>query len=162
MRTRWWLLVDDDDVDRTHVERRLQRLGGGVALEWTADGLGALDVLRACLHANRCPPEVILLDLELPTCTGLDVLERLKRDPEVRGFPVVMRSSSDRGSDVARAFAAGAVGYFVKGSSPDEEDGQIEAIAQYWQRSRHAGPGCAACGRCYDAETEGGDDAAAW
>lgn len=52
-------------------------------------------------------PAVILLDLKLPKVDGLQVLERIKADPGIRGIPIVMLSSSHEETDLVRSYNLG-------------------------------------------------------
>ncbi|MBZ0237499.1 MAG: response regulator [Deltaproteobacteria bacterium] len=102
------LFVEDDDdhaelvmrsLAEHHVENRIQRV---------ADGQAALDVLAAR------PPDVVLLDLRLPLVDGLDVLRAIKTDPVLRRIPVVVLTTSQTESDIARAYDLHANAYVVK------------------------------------------------
>lgn len=79
------LLIDDSRVARIANERALS--GAGYKVIGTDEGERAVELAKA----NG--PRLILLDLMLPKITGIDVLRRLKADPETRSIPVVVLSS---------------------------------------------------------------------
>jgi CheY-like chemotaxis protein len=59
-------------------------------------------------------PTVMLLDLKLPKVDGLEVLQRIKGDPDLRTLPVVMFTSSREEQDIARSYDLGTNAYVVK------------------------------------------------
>jgi DNA-binding response OmpR family regulator len=64
--------------------------------------------------ARTVGPDAILLDLLLPDGTGIDVLARLKAEPQTAGIPVVVWSGSDVDEGRSKALEAGAIDYFEK------------------------------------------------
>jgi CheY-like chemotaxis protein len=65
-------------------------------------------------QAQRVKPDLILLDMLLPDMTGLDILARLKSDPETQNIRVVALSASAMEAEVAATLKAGAVEYWLK------------------------------------------------
>jgi CheY-like chemotaxis protein len=99
------LLVDDSRVIQHENHRVLERAGYEVVC--ADDGEAALRL------AEECPVDVILLDLLLPKISGLEVLQRLKKNPATADIPVVILSSlSEKNRD--KLIAAGAEDYFEK------------------------------------------------
>jgi CheY-like chemotaxis protein len=81
------------------------------------DGAEALDYLyRRGTYGSREAgnPAVILLDLKLPKVDGLEVLKRVKPDPDLRTAPVVMLTSSREEQDLAESYDSGSNAYVVK------------------------------------------------
>jgi CheY-like chemotaxis protein len=77
--------------------------------------LDVQDTATDGLAAARCrPPDLILLDMQLPDLPGLDVLRQLRQDPITAGVPVVVVSASAMADKVAAATAAGAADYLAK------------------------------------------------
>src|SRR4051812_8174051 len=79
------LLVEDSDLERKMMRQRLRL--DGLSLIEAADGASALRLAR------DEGPDLVLLDLGLPDLCGLEVLARLKADPQTFGVPVVVVSS---------------------------------------------------------------------
>jgi two-component system phosphate regulon response regulator PhoB len=100
------LLVEDDRFLRRAAQAMLVK--GGLTVSVATDGEEALAAARAGT------PDLILLDLIMPKLQGFEVLRQLKEDPTTRGIPVIVLSNLGQESDIERAMAAGAVGYFVK------------------------------------------------
>lgn len=122
------LLVEDspEDIELTLAALAEQRLTEEVVV--ARDGEEGLDYLfRRGSHRAReaRDPVVVLLDLKLPKVDGLEVLEKVKADPELRKIPVVMLTSSREEQDLSGSYDRGANAYVVK---PVSFDGFIEAI----------------------------------
>jgi two-component system phosphate regulon response regulator PhoB len=70
--------------------------------------------------ARREQPELILLDIQMPGLSGLEVCKMLKDDPTTSDLTIVMLTAKGQQSDRERGFAAGADDYFAKPFSPLE------------------------------------------
>jgi two-component system, chemotaxis family, response regulator Rcp1 len=98
--------------------------------------LNAADALRFLRkqppfeHARS--PDLILLDINLPGASGLDLLAEIKAHPIWRLTPVVMLSSSARKEDIARAYSTGAACYIRKPLSFDEFSQALNASLRFW------------------------------
>ena len=104
------LIVDDEPnivqlVRITLEDNRVQVLEA-------ADGTTALD--RAVAYR----PDLVLLDVDLPDVSGLEVCRQIKQDTELAKTKVVMLTAAAQRDDVARGFAAGADDYLTKPFSP--------------------------------------------
>src|ERR1022692_2496082 len=64
--------------------------------------------------ARRDPPDLILLDINMPEMNGYQVCERLKADDNLKGIPVIFISALTEQMDKVKAFAIGGVGYPTK------------------------------------------------
>lgn len=105
-RKRRLLVVDDEAGLQRLVKRQAEAAGFEVS---TADtGAAGLQLARSE------QPDVILLDLGLPDTSGIDVVTSLKRDPQTARIPILVWSGSDVSEGSAKAFEAGATGYFDK------------------------------------------------
>ncbi|MCI0539306.1 MAG: response regulator [Verrucomicrobiales bacterium] len=112
------LFVEDnpDDVHLTIEALKQAKISNGVLV--VRDGLEALNFLFCKgKYAYRQPndrPQLVLLDLALPKIDGLEVLRRLKADPQTRPIPVVVLTSSRHDRDIAASRRLGADAYIVK------------------------------------------------
>ena len=105
------LVVEDQDSIRRMIEALVQARGYQVTA--VSSGAKAIDV------AITDPPDIVLLDLNLPgQYDGFDVCQRLRSDPGTRSVPVVIISAMDDDESRARATAAGATAYYTKPFSP--------------------------------------------
>lgn len=112
------LLVEDNPHDVTLTMYAFKKVGLSNPIHVVRDGVEALDFLFATgQHADRKEeplPEVILLDLNLPQKSGLDVLREIKADPRTENISVVVLTASDRARDIAECRRLGAQNYIVK------------------------------------------------
>src|ERR1022692_4559832 len=93
------LLVDDDPLILRLYRDGLTRLGAQVSV--APDGLAAIQAL----HTAR--PDVMVLDLMMPRCSGVDVLRFIRSDPKLKTLPVVVVSNSYMKQMAAEAAALG-------------------------------------------------------
>ena len=80
--------------------------------------LNAFDGATATALADAFEPELILLDVEMPEMSGLEVCRRLRKDPRFCGTLIIMLTASAQKEDVERGLAAGADHYLTKPFSP--------------------------------------------
>lgn len=103
------LIVDDDEIARDLVSRLVAKLHLVNPLVTAADGNRAIEVL-----ANGPRPALVLLDLNMPERSGLEVLSWLRTNPELRATPVIILTSSAELEEVDRAYNLGIQSYLVK------------------------------------------------
>ncbi len=111
------LLVEDkaQDVELTLAALEDHHLANQVVV--ARDGVEALDYLysRGKFAGHKDGhPAVILLDVKMPRLNGLEVLRRIKADPQLKTIPVVMLTSSREEPDLATSYALGVNAYVVK------------------------------------------------
>lgn len=141
--TGYILLADDNPTDAELTIRALEIGGVSQQVVWVQDGEAALHyVFRQGVYAQRVSgnPKLMLLDLHMPKIDGLDVLAQIKADPKTRSTPVVIMSSSDQESDMARSYEAFANSYIVKPVDFKQFTDQVSLLGQYWTRINRAGP----------------------
>ena len=80
----------------------------------------------ALLAARRDPPDLILLDINMPEMNGYDVCEHLKADDKLEGIPVIFISALTEQLDKVKAFAIGAVDYLTKPFQMEELHARVE------------------------------------
>ena len=99
------------------------------------DGVEALDyLLRRGRFADRVDedPAVLLLDIKMPRMDGLEVLQKLRADENLRRLPVVILSSSREESDLARSWDLGVNAYVVKPVDVDQFFDAVKALGKFW------------------------------
>ncbi|MEX0652692.1 MAG: response regulator [Phycisphaeraceae bacterium] len=127
------LLVEDDDVDAKTVRRALRDLNVSNPLDRTSDGAEALAYLRDTSHAA---PGLILLDLNLPVMSGIELLQSVKADPRLRRIPVVVLTTSRLEMDKLATFELSVAGYMVKPVDYIKFVEVVRTIDLYWSLSQ--------------------------
>jgi len=110
------LIADDEEPLRLLVQATLEDESG----EGRYEIIEAIDGNEALEMARRERPELILLDIQMPGLSGLEVCKMLKDDPVTSDLMIVMLTARGQQSDRERGFAAGADDYFAKPFSPLE------------------------------------------
>ena len=100
------LLVEDNEINRDMLTRRLTR--AGLRVISAADGLTALDMMRDEL------PAVVLMDMTLPVLDGWGACEQAKVDPEIAHIPIIALTAHAMAADRERAMSAGCSEYETK------------------------------------------------
>ena len=100
------LVVEDNDLNRKLFCDLLK--ANGFAVQPVADGRDAL------VHAREFVPNLIIMDIQLPNVSGLELIEALKGDPELRPIPVLAVTAYAGKGDEDRIREAGAEGYLAK------------------------------------------------
>lgn len=101
------LVVDDSKMMRMGISRSLKKIGVRF-IEEASHGRQALERLQAE------PFDLMLLDVEMPEMTGLEVLAQMQQHPQLRGFPVIVISGGQDIDDVVRCIEMGADDYLPK------------------------------------------------
>jgi len=100
------LLVEDNEMNRDMLSRRLQRKGHEVLM--------AADGMQAILMAESESPDLILLDMSLPVIDGWEAARRLKAQASTKQVPVIALTAHAMAGDREKALAAGCDDYDTK------------------------------------------------
>jgi CheY-like chemotaxis protein len=122
------LIVDDDEGHAILVRENLIAAGLNNPIRHLTDGQAALDFFFGPGAAGRSgsgQSYLVLLDVRMPKVEGIEVLRRLKADPELRKMPVVILTTTDDARDVERCHQLGCNVYIQK---PVDYDKFAEAI----------------------------------
>jgi CheY-like chemotaxis protein len=126
------LLVEDNPVDLDLTLRALAIRKITNKIQVARDGEEALNFINLWEEGEPLPV-VILLDLNMPKISGLEVLEKIKSHPRFKTIPVVILTTSSESSDLKSAYQLGANSYIVK---PVDFDKFVEVASQidlYWR-----------------------------
>lgn len=128
------LVAEDNEDHLFFITRALREASGDqLVVESVTDGADALDfVYRRGQFSGRRRPHLILLDLKMPRVDGLQVLEQLKGDPELRSIPIAVLSSSDRREDVEESYRRGSNTYIVKPTSYALMREWLQTVNDFW------------------------------
>ncbi len=138
------LLVEDNDDDAELTRMAFRDAQIANPLVHVADGADALDYLMrrgkyAALDEHEMPV-VVLLDLQLPRISGLEVLKEIRGNPRTAYLPVVVLTSSDEHSDRLGAYAQHANSYVRKPVDYDDFVRASRELGLYWTITNLAAP----------------------
>ena len=114
------LLVEDNEMNRDMLSRRLERKGFDVVI--AVDGQEGVDM------ATSQSPDLILMDLSLPIMDGWEATRRIKADPATRATPVIALTAHAMSGDEQKALEAGCDDYDTKPVDLKRLLGKIEAL----------------------------------
>jgi len=127
------LLVEDNPGD---ARLTLEAFKEGKVLNHLSvvtDGVEALAYLRReGIHSAARPPDLILLDLNLPRKSGREVLAEIKADARLKAIPVVVLTTSEDEQDIARAYNQHANCYITKPVDLDQFLRVVQSIESFW------------------------------
>ena len=127
------LVVEDNPMDVEFVKEALDAWETPVHVSVVENGDEALHFLRRTGSHQSAPyPNLILLDLNLPRKSGMAVLEEIKKDDGLARIPVIVLTTSDRETDVRKAYALHANCYLTKPLEISDFIAKIKAIEYFW------------------------------
>lgn len=130
------LMADDDDDDRMLTQDALRESRVVNRLFCVQDGVELLQYLRRqdkFSDKNQYPwPGIILLDLNMPRMDGREALQQLKADPDLKGIPVVILTTSKQEEDMIKGYGLGAASYITKPVNFEDLVELMKAIGKYW------------------------------
>jgi CheY-like chemotaxis protein len=138
------LIVEDDpnDVELTLTALTDYNLANEVVV--ARDGQQALDYLYCRGEFNTRPtgnPAVMLLDLKLPKVGGLEVLQQIKSDEQLKMIPVVVLTSSNEEKDMMKSYSLGVNAYVVKPVDFHEFVNAVKELGVFWAVINEPPPG---------------------
>ena len=129
------LLIEDDDVDVMNVQRAFKKGDITSSLFIARDGLEGLEMLRGNSTIPSVIPKgqrLILLDVHLPKMSGIEFLQALRDDPNLRRIPVVMLTTSNEEGDRFNAYNLNVAGYILKSLPFAAFVDMMATVNKYW------------------------------
>ncbi|HEU0234406.1 MAG TPA: response regulator [Gallionella sp.] len=123
------LLVEDDQVDVMTVKRALKEIHVTNTVENRENGEEAMKYLRDPKSAKPC---IILLDLNMPIMNGIEFLQVVKHDAQLKRIPVVVLTTSEEQQDKINSFDLGVAGYMAKPVDYRQFVEVMRSIDAYW------------------------------
>jgi CheY-like chemotaxis protein len=124
------LHVEDNPDDVLLIGLAFRKAGVAIKVDVAADGDKAIEMLSN--GAGEAPPACVLLDIKLPTISGLDVLAWIRKQPNLKRLPVIMFTSSLLPEDINQAYDLGANSYLTKPSDLDTLISLAKTVEHYW------------------------------
>lgn len=124
------VMIEDDEGHARLIERNIRRAGVNNTILPFRDGTSALAYLFGTDGTGEASAKrhlLILLDLNLPDMTGIDILEKVKANPHTKRSPVVVLTTTDDQREIQRCYDLGANVYITK---PVNYEGFANAIRQ--------------------------------
>ena len=130
------VVADDDPDDRLLVEAALHEAHVRNPIDFVEDGEELLRYLRRqgeyTAHASKPLPALVLVDINMPRMTGLELLREVRSDASLRWVPIVLLTTSNAEHDVRTAYDLGGNAFITKPSSFDALVEAMASLARFW------------------------------
>lgn len=127
------LLVEDNDAHARLATLAMERSPVDVSVDRVADGAEALAYLQyQPPHETHPPVNLVLLDLNAPRLSGIEVLRQAKTDPRLRAIPIVVLSASMSRTEAEEAYLNYANSYLVKPVDYNDFQAMVNDLLLYW------------------------------
>lgn len=124
------LVVEDDDIDVEFLRRIFKKKEITNPIYHARNGLDGLAIVRGENDKEKVPrPFIILLDLNMPMMNGMEMLQELRRDEQLRDSIVFVLTTSPREQDKHEAYKLNVAGYFLK----QDVHELINLLGLYWK-----------------------------
>lgn len=134
------LVAEDDPNDVLLLERAFKKVGIGMPSYICRDGGEAMAYLKGegkFSDRGKHPfPRVLITDLKMPRCSGMDLLRWLQEHPECNMIPKIVLSASAQPADVKLAYQLGTNCYFQKPGTSDELVELVRLAQTFWTRAQ--------------------------
>ncbi len=130
------LIADDHFLIRQFVRNTLQE-SKIEDVQTAADGNEAIDLVQKAKLADQ-PFDIVFLDWNMPTISGLEVLSYFRAKPEYANTAFVMLTAESEQQNIMKAIKAGATSYIVKPVSPSDLGKKLYEINEWLKRKRQA------------------------
>lgn len=128
------LLVEDNLADEKLALLAFRNLGIPYQIDVARDGEEAIEYLfgKERKSGNKPYPILIIMDLRLPKIDGLEVLVRIRKDPETQMIPVIVFTTSSDAGDIRNSYLYGANSFISKPVDFEEFNNLMEMTMTYW------------------------------
>ena len=138
------LIADDDTDDCLIIMEAWEETGLGNELRFVQDGNELMNYLyhrhQFSTHEASPRPGLILLDLSMPKKNGLEALEEIKSDLELKDIPIIVLSTSQTPKEASEAYALGAYGFVTKPSTFQDYLNVMRDVRQAWLELKQQAP----------------------
>jgi len=127
------LLVEDNPVDVEAVRRAFRKHRIANPITVAHDGLDALEILRGTHSEKLERPYLILLDLNMPRMNGIEFLQAIRDDTDLKDSVVFVLTTSRAQEDKLASYSLNAAGYIVKSDVGKGFQGLVNLLDCYWR-----------------------------
>lgn len=128
------LLVEDDEVDVMNVKRAFKKNNIINPLYLANNGLEALQLLES---GSVKTPLIIILDINMPKMNGIEFLQRLRANENLKSITVFVMTTSDNDKDKIEAYNLNVAGYILKPLSFEKFISTVAVLNSFWQISEN-------------------------
>jgi CheY-like chemotaxis protein len=128
------LLVEDDRIDAKAFLRAIEKLRISNPVTVAHDGVEAWDILKGANGTRPLPrPNLLVLDINMPRMTGLELLQKIRDDADLHDSIVFMLTTSNDDEDKIEAFNLNVAGYMLKSDVGNGFIRAVELMNSYWR-----------------------------
>jgi len=131
MKDRSVLYIEDNEDYVEFMERSLKKVNSDLSFNVIMDGKKANEFFEN-INENDHLPNLILLDIKLPGCSGLELLTTIRSKKATKYIPVIMFSSSENAKDMMLASENGANAYIVKPIGLSSLTETLKSVCEFW------------------------------
>lgn len=122
---------NDDDIELTRIG--FEQADYAVELHVVLDGEQCLDYLhKRNAFASAPTPDILLLDLHMPRMGGMEVLDAINADPNLRHLPVIVLTTSSSEREIKEAYQRHCSGYLIKPVGFVDFVKTVQTVEDYW------------------------------
>ena len=122
--------IEDNPVDRSLLAWAIERFPRAVETHVGEDGETAIRIFEEVAAGMRCRPSIVILDLNLPKISGIEVLAAVRKMPELKHVPVVILTSSDSPYDRSATDSLGVERYLRKPMDLEEYQELLNVVLE--------------------------------
>ena len=127
------LLLEDEPADAYLVQLAIRESKINATITHLQDGREGLDYLRRISpYTTEIPPDLILLDINMPRMNGREFLSNIKMDAQLKNIPVIILTTSDVERDINTSYRLGACGYITKPVDFSQLIDVMSGLNAYW------------------------------
>ncbi|MCL6274708.1 response regulator [Muricauda sp. 2012CJ35-5] len=124
------LFIEDDMIETMKLQRAISKFESKHKIIEAKNGEEALEILN-----GGTPPDIILLDLNMPRMSGLEFLSVIKKDERLKYLPTIILTTSENRVDLLKCFEIGIAGYIIKPLKYEDYEAKLKKVFDYWEIS---------------------------
>jgi CheY-like chemotaxis protein len=133
--------VEDEPDDVFFMERAFQQCAPDCHLKVFSNGREALQFFSSGQKpVGPAEPGFVLLDVNLPGQSGIEILREIRAKPHLRALPVLMYSSSNQDVDITEAYKEGCSAYLIKPRTAEKLRELVNSVVSFWLRDNQYPP----------------------